>query len=75
MKSNPPYMVWNTAVDMTGCGRHASASEGTAMLKRLRSELGNGFDDAFRYRMITARADTLEQLLGDWINERTRLGV
>ena len=77
MKSSTltPYQVWNTAVEMSGFGRRAAASDGAAALKRLRKEIGEReFDAAFRLRMTTARAETLEQLLDDWINERTRLG-
>lgn len=75
MKDSLPYQLWNAAVDMTGFGRKAAASDASAQLKRLRSELGAGFDAAFRFRMITARADSFEELIEDWINERTRLGV
>lgn len=75
MKPQCPFQIWNDAVDMTGFGRKASASEGAAVLKRLKTELGGGFDSAFRLRMLTARAETLEQLLEDWQHERTRLGV
>jgi len=45
------------------------------MLKKLRGELGAKFDSAFRLRMLTARAETLEQLLEEWAQERVRLGV
>lgn len=70
-----PYVLWNTAVDMTGYGTRAAASDGSHALKRLRLDLGAKFDSGFRLRMVTARAHTLEQLLEDWLNERTRLGV
>ena len=74
-KSIPPFVLWNTAVEMTGFGRRASASDGAAMLKRLRDEIGkDAFDAAFRLRMATARADSLEELLADWCEERVRLG-
>lgn len=59
---------------MTGFGKNASATEGAKELKRLRKELGSKFTGAFRLRMMTARAETLGQLLKDWTNERTRLG-
>lgn len=75
MKPTPPFQVWNEAVDMSGFGRRAAATEGAALLKRLRSELKTKFDAAFRLRMMTARAQTLEQLLEDWVHERTRLGT
>jgi len=75
MKTDPPYMVWNASAELTGCGRRAASGDGAAALKRLRRELGAGFDRAFRLRMITARAATLEQLLEDWVHERTQLGV
>jgi hypothetical protein len=74
-KPTPPYQLWNEAVDFTGCGRKASAQDGAHALKKLRGELGSKFDAAFRLRMTTARAETLEQLLEDWAQERTRLGV
>ena len=74
MKGKTPFEVWNAAVDMTGFGRRAAAQDGAAALKRLRAELGTGFDVAFRLRMTTARADSLETLLEDWVHERTRLG-
>ena len=74
MKGKTPIEVWNAAVDMTGFGRRAAAQDGAAALKRLRAELGPGFDAAFRLRMTTARADSLEALLEDWVHERTRLG-
>ena len=74
MKGKTPFEIWNAAVDMTGFGRRAAAQDGAAALKRLRAELGAGFDAAFRLRMTTARADSLETLLEDWVNERTRLG-
>lgn len=75
MKGKTPFEVWNAAVDMTGFGRRAAAQDGAAALKRLRAELGSGFDAAFRLRMTTARADSLETLLEDWVHERTRLGT
>lgn len=75
MKGEPPYKVWNTAVEMTGVGEKASAADGAAELKRLRAELGADFDAAFRLRMVTARARTLAQLLEEWVYERARLGV
>ena len=71
----PPFSVWNEAVDMTGMGRSASSGDGAKILKRLREELKGKFDAAFRLRMTTARAETLEQLLEDWMAERTRLGT
>ena len=37
--------------------------------------LGAKFDSAFRLRMMTARAETLEQLLEEWAQERVRLGA
>jgi predicted outer membrane protein len=74
VKIDPPFMIWNIAVEMTGFGCRAAPKDGERALKRLRAELGKGFDSAFRLRMLTARADTLEQLLEDWANERTRLG-
>ena len=75
-KSTPPYQVWNAAVDMSGFGRRASASDGAAALKRLRGEIGEKeFDAAFRLRMATARAETLEELLENWAHERTVIGV
>ena len=74
-KTPTPFEIWNAAVDMTGFGRRAAAQDGAAALKRLRAELGAGFEAAFRLRMITARADSLETLLEDWVHERTRLGV
>lgn len=70
-----PFCVWNEAVDMTGMGKKAAASDGAHALKKLRAELGVKFDSAFRLRMMTARAGTLEELLENWIDERTRLGV
>ena len=75
MKPTPPFTIWNEAVDMTGYGRKAASSDGAHALKKLRGELGTRFDSAFRLRMMTARAETLEQLLEDWAQERTRLGV
>jgi len=75
MKSEPPYIVWNESVELTGFGKKASAQEGAAILKRLRAELGKDFDRAFRLRMMTVQAHTLEKLLEDWKNERTQLGV
>ncbi len=75
MKPTPPFAIWNEAVDFTGCGRKASAQDGAHALKKLRAGLGPKFDAAFRLRMTTARAETLEQLLEDWAQERTRLGV
>ena len=75
MKPTPPFAIWNEAVDFTGCGRKASAQDGARALKKLRGELGAKFDAAFRLRMTTARAETLDQLLEDWAQERTRLGV
>jgi hypothetical protein len=74
MKAPPPFAIWNEAVDMTGYGRKAAAADGAHALKRLRGELGPKFDAAFRLRMMTARAETLEQLLEDWVAERVRLG-
>jgi hypothetical protein len=74
MKLSPPFTIWNEAVDFTGCGRKASAQDGAHALKKLRGELGPKFDAAFRLRMMTARAETLEQLLEDWAAERVRLG-
>ena len=74
MKTDAPFLIWNEAVDLTGFGRRAASKDGEKALKRLRAELGAGFDAAFRLRMMTARAETLEQLLEDWANERTRLG-
>ena len=71
----PPYIVWNLSVDLTGYGRRASASDGAHALKKLRGELGAKFDSAFRLRMMTTRAETLEQLLEDWAQERGRVGV
>ena len=45
------------------------------MLKRLRGEIGEkAFDAAFRLRMATARAESLEELLADWCEERVRIG-
>ena len=74
-KTTPPFQIWNAAVGMTGFGRPASATEGAALLKRLRGEIGEKeFDAAFRLRMATARADSLEELLADWCEERVRLG-
>lgn len=75
MKNSPPYQLWNEAVDMTGFGRRAAASDGGAYLKKLRAELGAGFDSAFRLRMLTARADSFEELLENWCHERIRLGT
>lgn len=75
MRPVTPYQLWNEAVDFTGCGRKAAASDGAHALKKLRGELGAKFDAAFRLRMMTARAETLEQLLEDWAQERVRLGV
>ena len=75
MKPQCPFQIWNEAVDMTGFGSRASSNEGAAILKRLKAELGGKFEQAFRMRMVTSRADSLEQLLQDWLNERTRLGV
>ena len=74
MKPTPPVGIWNEAVDMTGYGRRASASDGAHALKKLRGELGARFDSAFRLRMMTARAADLTELLEDWLEERTRLG-
>ncbi len=74
-KPAAPYMIWNEAVDMTGFGRHASAGDGAKQLKKLRAELGVKFDAAFRLRMMTARAETFEQLIEEWCAERTRLGT
>ena len=74
-KPTPPFTIWNEAVDMTGYGRRASASDGARALKKLRGELGTRFDSAFRLRMMTTRAETLEQLLEDWVLERVRLGT
>ena len=74
MKPTPPFSIWNEAVDFTGCGRKASAQDGAHTLKKLRGELGLKFDAAFRLWMMTARAETLEQLLEDWAAERVRLG-
>jgi len=75
MKPLSPFQVWNEAVDMTGYGRKAAASDGAHALKKLRGELGSRFDAAFRLRMMTARAETLDQLLEEWAQERVRLGV
>ena len=75
MRPVTPYQLWNEAVDFTGCGRKAAASDGAHALKKLRGELGAKFDAAFRLRMMQARAETLEQLLEDWAAERVRLGV
>ena len=76
MKTIPPFSLWNEAVDFTGCGCKAAASDGAHALKKLRKEIGESkFDAAFRLRMTTARAETLEQLLEDWMAERTRLGT
>ena len=44
MKPTPPFVIWNEAVDMTGYGRRASASDGAHALKKLRGELGAKFD-------------------------------
>ena len=74
-KPTPPFGIWNEAVDMTGYGRRAAASDGAHALKKLRGELGAKFDSAFRLRMMTTRAETLEQLLEEWAQERVRLGV
>ena len=74
MKAPLPYAIWNTAVDMTGFGQRAAATDGANYLKRLRAELGEEFDTAFRLRMITARATSFDELLENWVNERTRLG-
>ena len=74
-KPTPPYQLWNEAVDFTGCGRKAASSDGAHALKKLRGELGARFDSAFRLRMMTARAETLEQLLEEWAQERVRVGV
>lgn len=75
MTNKPPYQVWNEAVEMTGFGQKAAAQDGAKHLKRLRGELGDAFDADFRLRMITCRANSLEQLLRDWVNERTRIGI
>ena len=75
MKPLLPYQLWNEAVDMTGMGRPASSGDGAKILKRLREELKGNFVSAFRLRMMTARANSLEELLEDWANERTRLGT
>ncbi len=75
MKQVVPYMLWNQAVDMTGVGKKATASTGAGALKRLRQDIGEGFDSAFLHRMITERADTLDELLESWLYERSRLGV
>jgi hypothetical protein len=70
-----PYAVWNEAVEMTGFGKLASASDGAKQLKKLRGELGAKFDAAFRLRMMTARAESFDQLMEEWCAERTRLGT
>lgn len=75
MKPTAPYQTWNEAVDMTGFGKKASAQDGAHALKKLRDALGDKFGAAFRLRMMTARANTLEELMEDWADERTRLGV
>ena len=75
MKPLTPYQTWNEAVEMTGYGKKAAASDGAHALKKLREALGTKFDAAFRLRMMTARANDLEELLTEWLNERTRLGV
>lgn len=59
---------------MTGFGRRAAAADGAAQLKRLRNELGEGFDAAFRLRMTTVRAGSFEELMENWCHERTVLG-
>jgi len=76
LKPVPPFQQWNEAVDFTGCGCKAAASDGAHALKKLRKEIGESkFDAAFRLRMMTARANSFEELLTDWCAERTRLGV
>lgn len=74
MKPTPPFQLWNDAVEMTGFGRRAAATDGARCLKRLREEMGDKFDSAFRLRMLTARADSFEDLLENWAHERVRLG-
>lgn len=69
MEKAQPYILWNQAVDLTGCGKKAKASDGTKALTRLRKKHGTGFDSAFRQRMMTERVDTLEQLLTEWSYE------
>lgn len=71
----PPFQIWNEAVDLTGFGRRAASKDGAHALKKLRDALGTKFDSAFRLRMLTARAETLEDLLENWADERTRLGT
>ena len=71
----PPFVQWNEAVDLTGFGRRAASKDGAHALKKLRDALGTKFDSAFRLRMLTARAESLEQLLEEWTDERTRLGT
>lgn len=66
MKPQAPYLIWNEAAQMTGYGKMASASDGAKALRILREKHGDKFDMAFRLRMMTVRADTLEQLLEDW---------
>lgn len=73
--STPPFQLWNEAVNLTGFGRRAASKDGAHALKKLRSALGPKFDSAFRLRMLTARAESLEELLENWCEERTRLGV
>ena len=73
--STPPYQIWNEAVDMTGFGQRAAAKDGAHALKKLRDALKGKFDAAFRLRMMTVRANTLEELLENWADERTRLGT
>jgi len=74
MKAISPYVLWNASVDMTGFGKRAAATDGARALKKLREELGDKFDSAFRLRMMMARADSLDELLENWCDERTRLG-
>ena len=69
MEKTQPYMLWNQAVDLTGCGKKAKAGDASKALARLRKKHGKDFDSAFRLRMMTARADTLEKLLTDWVFE------
>lgn len=75
MKPTAPYQTWNEAVDMTGFGKKASAQDGAHALKKLRDALGDKFGAAFRLRMMTARAETLTELVENWCEERTRLGT
>jgi predicted outer membrane protein len=69
MEKVQPYMLWNQAVDLTGCGKKAKASDASKALTRLRKKYGKAFDSAFRLRMMTERVETLEQLLTEWSYE------